>query len=169
MGKRLAIVLFILSISSVGHAQLLRVYKAKNIDFSQGFNPYGVESSLGFGYSLSRPIRLKMGMAYGYHQKGYSKFHRFQPHVSFYYNLYSMHERIFFDGYAALKGGVQVGSNRILGTVNDFYVGESLGLSMEYIFYSYLTGGFYGSKDFYQLNRVNSHSFTLGLFVSYNF
>lgn len=160
-------ILVTLALSS--QAQLLRVHSAKSVDYFQGFNPKGFESALGYGYSFSNSLRMKTGFSYAKHTMPYSTFNRFQPYFSLYYNIYRFNEVIFLDAFGSAKIGLQNGSSEVFGKHSNFYFGQSIGLNAEYIVFHFLSAGLFASQDFYQLNDVNSKSFSFGLFVSYNF
>jgi len=169
MIRYLIFLVFLVSLSYSSNAQLLRVKSAKSVDYFQGFNPKGFESSIGYGYSFSNSFRLKTGLSIGKHNMTFSSFNRIQPYFSVYYNFYRFNEVLFFDAFGSFKVGFQSGYNNVFGGHSNFYVGERIGINAEYIIYHFLTAGVFFSQDFYQLNDINSKSFSLGFFISYNF
>lgn len=169
MKRTILIACLLTTFAFVSNAQLLRVHSAKSVEYLQTFNPKGFESALGFNYSFNNAFRMKTGFSYGTHTMPFSKFYRFQPYFSIFYKVASFNDMFFIDIFASAKIGLQNGKNEILGKHSNLFFGESLGISIEYTVYHFFSVGALASQNIYQLNNVNSLSYSFGIFVGYNF
>jgi hypothetical protein len=168
MKNKLLLVLLLISASA--SAQLIHVEGSKAIGLDGGY----VKN----GFNVSSRITLYKKNNFAY--RGSIDFERVDFALSkasiiyvnpeLIYNFYTHGENFFLSAKAGILSGVEFISNSILDRkMSEFFVGENIGLCVEYYLANKIMLNLDLDQRFFQLSKVGKASFIIRFGINYNF
>jgi hypothetical protein len=164
------LVLALLLISSSISAQLIHVAGSKAIGLDGGY----VKN----GFNVSSKITLYKNNNFAY--RGSIDFERVDFAISkasiiyvnpeLIYNFYTLRENFFLSAKGGILSGVEFLSNSVLDKKeSQFFVGENIGLCVEYYLSNKIMLNLDLDQGFFQLSKVGKASFIIRFGINYNF
>jgi hypothetical protein len=164
------LVLALLLISSSTSAQLIHVAGSKAIGLDGGY----VKN----GFNVSSRITLYKNNHFAY--RGSIDFERVDFAISkasiiyvnpeLIYNFYTLGENFFLSAKGGIVSGVEFLSNSVLDKKeSQFFVGENIGLCVEYYLSNKIMLNLDLDQRFFQLSKVGKASFIIRFGINYNF
>jgi hypothetical protein len=164
------LVLALLLISSSISAQLIHVAGSKAIGLDGGY----VKN----GFNVSSKITLYKNNNFAY--RGSIDFERVDFAISkasiiyvnpeLIYNFYTLGENFFLSAKGGILSGVEFLSNSVLDKKeSQFFVGENIGLCVEYYLSNKIMLNLDLDQRFFQLSKVGKASFIIRFGINYNF
>ena len=164
------LVLALLLISSSISAQLIHVAGSKAIGLDGGY----VKN----GFNVSSRITLYKNNNFAY--RGSIDFERVDFAISkasiiyvnpeLIYNFYTLGENFFLSAKGGILSGVEFLSNSVLDKKeSQFFVGENIGLCVEYYLSNKIMLNLDSDQRFFQLSKVGKASFIIRFGINYNF
>jgi hypothetical protein len=164
------LVLALLLISSSISAQLIHVAGSKAIGLYGGY----VKN----GFNVSSKITLYKNNNFAY--RGSIDFERVDFAISkasiiyvnpeLIYNFYTLEENFFLSAKGGILSGVEFLSNSVLDKKeSQFFVGENIGLCVEYYLSNKIMLNLDLDQRFFQLSKVGKASFIIRFGINYNF
>ena len=164
------LVLALLLISASASAQLIHVEGSKAIGLDGGYVKNGFNVSSGITLYKNNNFAYRVSLDYERVDFALSKASIIYVNPELIYNFYCLGENFFFSVKGGILSGVEFLSNSVLdGKESQFFVGENIGLCVEYYLSNKIMLNLDLDQRFFQLSSVGKASYIIKFGVNYNF
>lgn len=168
MKNKLLIAFLFLSASS--SAQLIHVEGSRAIGFDAGYIKNGFNGSSRITLYKNNNFAYRGSLDYERVDFALSKASIIYVNPELIYNFYAYRENFFLSAKGGILSGVEFLSNSVLDKkVNQFFVGENIGLCAEYYVANKIMFNLDLDQRFFQLSKVGSTSFVVKMGINFNF
>ncbi len=167
--KNILIIVFLLLSTSIS-AQLVHVEGSKAIGFSGGYVKNGFNISSRISLYKNNSIALRGSLDFESVKFDISKASVFYVNPELLYSFYNLGENVFFSAKGGMLLGVESIKNSILEkNKNQFFIGENIGLGIEYYVSNKVMINLDIDQRFFQLSKLGNASFIIKFGINYNF
>jgi hypothetical protein len=168
MKIRLILAFFIISVSA--GAQLIHVEGSKALGINYAYVKNGFNVSSRITFYKSGNLAFRGSIDYERVSFDLSKASIVYTNPELMYTFYNPEDKLFFN----VKGGILTGAEFINNSVldkkeNQFFIGENIGLCVEYFISSKIMLNLDFDQRFLQLSKIGSASFIVKIGMNYNF
>src|SRR5664279_3212043 len=164
------LVLALLLIAASASAQLIHVAGSKAIGLDGGYVKNGFNVSSGITLYKNNNFAYQGSIDYERVDFAISKASIIYVNPELIYNFYTLGENFFLSAKGGILSGVEFLSNSVLDKKeSQFFVGENIGLCVEYYLSNKIMLNLDLDQCFFQLSKVGKASFIIKLGINYNF
>jgi hypothetical protein len=164
------IVLVLLLISASASAQLIHVEGSKAIGLDGGYIKNGFNVSSRITMYQKNSFAYRVSLDYERVDFALSKASIIYVNPELIYNFYTVGENFFLSAKGGILSGVEFLSNSVLDAKESkFFVGENIGLCVEYYLSNKIMLNLDLDQRFFQLSKVGKASYIIKFGVNFNF